>query len=48
MVNQHAAKLYPLVSKHLGVPSDRMYMFFQDATTSQVGFQATTFHELFG
>jgi hypothetical protein len=23
-------------------------MFFQDATTSNLGFKATTFHELFG
>lgn len=45
---KHASVLYPLVTKLLGVPADRMYMHFQDVTTANLGFQSTTFHELFG
>ena len=33
---QHAATLYPLVTKHLGVPADRMYMFFQAMLWSRI------------
>jgi len=36
------------VEKHLGVASNRMYIEFQEASTSQIGYSGTTFHELMG
>ncbi|KAJ3666669.1 hypothetical protein Zmor_002103 [Zophobas morio] len=45
---KHAKALYELVSKELGVPSDRMYIHFINATTSDVGYNGTTFHDIFG
>merc|ERR1719323_261214 len=32
----HAAAVYPIVSKYLGVPEDRMYVLFHNATYSDV------------
>merc|ERR1719228_1721085 len=31
----HAASLFPLVTKHLGVAHDRMYILFNNASTSE-------------
>ncbi|XP_063368793.1 macrophage migration inhibitory factor-like [Cydia amplana] len=45
---KHAKVLYELVEKELGVPSDRMYITFQDEPTGNVGFKGTTFHAIFG
>ncbi|KAL0818320.1 hypothetical protein ABMA28_008802 [Loxostege sticticalis] len=45
---KHAKVIFELVEKELGVPSDRMYITFQNETTSDVGFKGTTFHEIFG
>nr|ALS04658.1 macrophage migration inhibitory factor [Pseudodiaptomus poplesia] len=45
---KHAANIYPLVEKHLGVKDDRMYIFFQEAKTSEVGFKGTTFQQIMG
>jgi len=36
------------VQKQLGVSPDRMYIEFQDAQTSQLGYNRTTFHEIMG
>ncbi|XP_028137829.1 macrophage migration inhibitory factor homolog [Diabrotica virgifera virgifera] len=45
---KHSKVLYDCISKSLGIPVDRMYIHFMDAPTSEVGFNGTTFHELFG
>ncbi|XP_072388506.1 macrophage migration inhibitory factor-like isoform X1 [Diabrotica undecimpunctata] len=45
---KHAKVLFDCISKSLAVPVDRMYIHFMDATTSEVGFNGTTFHEIFG
>ncbi|XP_028157647.1 macrophage migration inhibitory factor homolog [Ostrinia nubilalis] len=45
---KHAKVLYELVQKELGVPTDRMYITFQNEQTSNVGFKGTTFHDIFG
>ncbi|CAH0758702.1 unnamed protein product [Diatraea saccharalis] len=45
---KHAKVLFDLVEMELGIPSDRMYITFQNAPTSDVGYKGTTFHEIFG
>lgn len=45
---KHAASLYDHVEKNLGVPKTRMYITFVDSPTSVVGYNGTTFHEIFG
>ena len=45
---KHAALLFPLIKKHLGVEDGRCYITFIDAKSSDVGFQSTTFHTIFG
>lgn len=44
----HAAKIFPIVTAHLGVPEDRMYILFHDAKTSEVAWKATTFQSILG
>jgi len=44
----HAAAIYPIVNKHLGVPEDRMYIHFQNAQTSEVAWKSTTFQQILG
>lgn len=44
----HAAKIFPIVTAHLGVPEDRMYILFHDAKTSEVAWKATTFQAILG
>ena len=43
----HAAAVYPIVSKYLGVPEDRMYVLFHNATYSDVAWKSTTFEDIF-
>eukprot|EP00088_Acartia_fossae_P017223 TRINITY_DN19757_c0_g1_i1.p1 TRINITY_DN19757_c0_g1~~TRINITY_DN19757_c0_g1_i1.p1 ORF type:complete len:123 (+),score=17.72 TRINITY_DN19757_c0_g1_i1:48-416(+) len=45
---KHAGALYPVIEKQLGIPSDRMYISFTDAPTSELGFKGTTFHAILG
>ncbi|XP_018565354.1 macrophage migration inhibitory factor homolog [Anoplophora glabripennis] len=45
---KHAKALYEIVNKSIGIPLDRMYINFFDWPTSAVGYNGTTFHEIFG
>ncbi|XP_050532745.1 macrophage migration inhibitory factor homolog [Daktulosphaira vitifoliae] len=45
---KHAAVLYPLLEKELGILGNRLYITFLDQSTSSVGYTGTTFHSLFG
>ena len=36
------------VEKHLGISANKMYISFQDAKTSELGYNGTTFHDIFG
>ena len=45
---KHAAKLFPIVNKHLGVADDRCYLTFIDAKSQDVGFKGSTFHDILG
>ena len=45
---KHASALFPVITKHLGVQSDKCYIIFNDVKTSDVGFKGTTFHEILG
>ncbi|EFA05294.1 macrophage migration inhibitory factor homolog [Tribolium castaneum] len=45
---KHAKALYEVVCKELGVSKDRMYIHFVNAPTSDVGYNGTTFHDIFG
>eukprot|EP00092_Neocalanus_flemingeri_P002946 GFUD01003151.1.p2 GENE.GFUD01003151.1~~GFUD01003151.1.p2 ORF type:complete len:123 (-),score=31.60 GFUD01003151.1:281-649(-) len=44
----HAANLFPVITKHLGVPEDRMYILFRDAPTHEVAWKSTTFQDILG
>lgn len=44
----HAAKIYAYLEKSLGIPSDRMYIKFDNLATSDVGYKGTTFHTILG
>ena len=44
----HAAKIFPIVTAHLGVPEDRMYILFHEAKTSEVAWKGTTFQAILG
>ena len=44
----HAANLFPVISKHLGVPQDRFYILFRDAPAHEVAWKATTFKDNLG
>ena len=44
----HAANLFPIITKHLGVPEDRMYILFRDAPTHEVAWKSTTFKDILG
>ena len=45
---KHAAVLFPLIKKHLGVDDDKCYIGFIGAVPSAVGYKGTTFHTIFG
>ncbi|XP_023027608.1 macrophage migration inhibitory factor homolog [Leptinotarsa decemlineata] len=44
----HAKALFECVSQYIGVPADRMYICFIDSPSSDVGYNGTTFHDIFG
>ena len=44
----HAAAVYPIVEKYLGIPGDRMYILFHDAAYHEVAWKGSTFAALFG
>ncbi|RZF41546.1 hypothetical protein LSTR_LSTR000260 [Laodelphax striatellus] len=43
-----SAALFKHIEETLGIPQNRMYITFTDSPTSVVGYQGTTFHEIFG
>ena len=45
---KHSEALSAHIEKHLGVSPSRMYIEFQDIKTSDLGYDGTTFHDLFG
>ncbi|XP_060867631.1 macrophage migration inhibitory factor homolog [Metopolophium dirhodum] len=45
---KHAAVLYPLLKKELGIPDDRLYITFSDQSSSNVGYTGTTFQTILG
>ena len=44
----HAAAVYPLVAKHLGVAEDRMYILFNNAEYHNMAWKGTTFAAILG
>ncbi|KAF2885335.1 hypothetical protein ILUMI_20804 [Ignelater luminosus] len=45
---KHSKALYDLISKELNIPPDRMYITYINADRSDVGYNGTTFQEIFG
>ena len=45
---KHAAVLYDHIEKNLGIRKDRLYIEFVDQDPANVGYNGTTFHEIFG
>ncbi|KAJ8985193.1 hypothetical protein NQ317_018222 [Molorchus minor] len=45
---KHSKALYQTITQALGISADRMYISFVDAPTSAVGYNGTTFHDIFG
>ena len=46
--DKHAAAIYPVVSKYLGVTDDRMYIVFHDAGASNLAWKSATFQTILG
>ena len=44
----HAAAVYPVVERHLGVPGDRMYLLFNNAEYHDMAWKGSTFAALLG
>ncbi|GLV36752.1 hypothetical protein CBL_02413 [Carabus blaptoides fortunei] len=44
----HSEVLFDHINKELGIPPDRMYITYKDAAATDVGFNGTTFHYIFG
>ncbi|KAK4878574.1 hypothetical protein RN001_011080 [Aquatica leii] len=45
---KHSKVLFEMVSKELNIPPDRMYISFLNQPTCDVGYNGSTFHEIFG
>jgi len=45
---KHTAALMEVVNAKLGIPKDRLYILFQDAKPSEVGWNGTTFQTILG
>jgi len=45
---KHAAVLHDHIEKNLGIPRNRLYITFIDEDAANVGYNGTTFHEIFG
>ncbi|GFG29196.1 hypothetical protein Cfor_04923 [Coptotermes formosanus] len=45
---KHAAALHDHIEKNLGIPRNRLYITFVDEDAANVGYNGTTFHEIFG
>jgi len=44
----HSKALFEKITAELGISPSRMYITFQDEPSSNVGYQGTTFYEIFG
>lgn len=44
----HSKGIFEKISKSLGIPPTRMYITFHDEKAMNVGYNGTTFHEIFG
>ncbi|XP_075215177.1 macrophage migration inhibitory factor homolog [Lycorma delicatula] len=40
--------IFDHIENHLGIPKNRLYLLFVDAKPSQVGFNGTTLHSVYG
>ena len=45
---KHSKAIFEKVAEDLGVPTNRMYVTFIDKPSFEVGYDGTTFHEIFG
>ena len=45
---KYAASLYDHIEKNLGIRKDRLYIQFVDEEPANMGYNGTTFHEIFG
>jgi len=45
---KHSKAIFEKVQASLGIAPTKMYIHFQDAPSSDVGYNGTTFHEIFG
>ncbi|XP_044762731.1 macrophage migration inhibitory factor homolog [Coccinella septempunctata] len=45
---KHSKAIFEAVGKELGVPNDRMYITFSNVKSEDVGYNGTTFHDIFG
>jgi hypothetical protein len=45
---KHSKAIFEAVTSGLGIDSKRMYIQFQDAKSQDVGYNNTTFYEIFG
>ncbi|XP_050302930.1 macrophage migration inhibitory factor homolog [Anthonomus grandis grandis] len=45
---KHSKALFEAIEQTIGIPPNRMYILYQNSPTSDVGYNGTTFHELFG
>ncbi|XP_021933369.1 macrophage migration inhibitory factor homolog isoform X3 [Zootermopsis nevadensis] len=45
---KHAAVLYDHIEKNLGIPRNRLYITFIDEDAANVGYNGTTFQQIFG
>lgn len=44
----HSKRIFEKVSQSLGIPPTRMFITFTDAAAMNVGYNGTTFAEIFG
>ncbi|XP_018322515.1 macrophage migration inhibitory factor homolog [Agrilus planipennis] len=45
---KHSKALFEIVNKELNISPEKMYIHFINAPTSVVGYNGTTFHDIFG
>lgn len=45
---KHSECIFELITQELNIPPDRMYITFTNASTSDVGYNGTTFLDFFG
>jgi len=44
----HSATLYTHIEKQLGIKKNRMYITYRDEDMANIGYDGTTFHQIFG